>query len=280
MKTLLYATDCSKHDTETLRYAYQLSDTLKASLIVLHVYSIPPISVSTIRPRQQLSKAAYEENLEILKEYCSKHLKDTSNKTNIRFEVQEHISVSEGVLTKIKELSPDVLLVGMKDEHTARGLFSGSIAKALIEKVSCPLLIVPNTKSFKKITTIAYATDFEEGDIYALQKLVEIALPSKAKIKIVHIPTKGEYPGDNQMEWFKEVLNQKIDYKNIDFEIIKYDTAYEGLRTYIDTNKIDIIALLEREEHSFLKTLFHKDLIKKMESNITIPMLSFNDRHL
>jgi len=257
-----------------------LSKTLKTKLIVLHVYDIPPISVSTIRPRKLLRNAAYEENLDVLKKYCSKHLKDKPKKTNIRFEVQEHISVSEGVLSKIKELSPDMLLVGMKDEHTARGLFSGSIAKALIEKVSCPLLIVPNTKPFKKIMTIAYATDFEEGDIYALQKLVKIALPTNAKIKIVHIPTKDEYAGDDQMEWFKEMLNQKITYKNIDFEIISYDTAYEGLRTYIDTNKIDIIALLEREEGSFLKTLFHKDLIKKMESNITIPMLSFNNRIL
>ena len=74
--------------------------------------------------------------------------------------------------------------------------------------------------------------------------------------------------------------NQKITYKNIDFETINSDTIYEGLRTYINTNKIDIIALLEREERGFLKTLFHKDLIKKMESNITIPMLSFNNRNL
>ena len=280
MKTLLYATDCSKQDGETLRYAYQLSNTLKTKLIVLHVYDIPPIIVSTIRPRKLLRNAAYEENLDILKQYCSKHLNDTPKKTNLRFEVQEHISVSEGILLKIKELSPDMLLVGMKDEHTARGVFSGSIAKAVLEKVSCPLLIVPNTKPFKKIMSIAYATDFEQGDIYALQKLVEIALPSNAKIKIVHIPTKDEYPRDDQMEWFKEILNQKITYKNIDFETINSDTIYEGLRTYINTNKIDIIALLEREERGFLKTLFHKDLIKKMESNITIPMLSFNNRNL
>ena len=276
MKTLLYATDCSKHDTETLKYAYQLCHSLKTSLIVLHVYSIPPISVSTIRPRQQLRNASHEENLEVLEQYCSKHLKSILKKTSIRYEVQEHTSVSEGVLTKIKELSPDMLLVGMKDEHTARGVFTGSIAKALMDKVSCPLLIVPNTKRFKKINTIVYATDFEESDIFALQRLVEIARPFNAKIKIVHIPTKDEYAGKDQMEWFKEMLHQKINYEHIDIQMIFYDTVYEGLRSYVDKNKADIIALLEREEHGFLKKLFHKDLIKKMESNITIPMLSFN----
>ncbi len=280
MKTILYATDFSKHDAETLRYAYQLSNTLKTKLIVLHVYDIPPISVSTIRLRQQLSKSAFEENLEVLKQYCSNHLNETLEKKNIRFEVLEHISVSEGVLTIIKKLSPDILLVGMKDEHTSRGLFSGSIAKALIEKVNCPLLIVPNTKPFKEIMTIVYATDFEEGDILAIKKLVEIATPSSAKIKIVHIPTKDEYAGDDQMEWFKEMLNQKITYKNIVFEIINYDSTYKGLRSYINNHNVDIIALLEREKRGLLKTLFHKDLIKKMESKITIPMLSFNNRNL
>ena len=205
MKTILYATDCSKHDTETLRYAYQLSTTLKSKLIVLHVYDIPPISASTIRPKNRIQTAAFEEHLDVLKNYCSKHLKDTPKSTDISFEVQEHISVSKGVLNKIKELSPDLLLVGMKDEHTARGLFSGSIAKALIEKVSCPLLIVPNTSSFKKITTIAYATDFEEGDFYAIQKLVEIALPTNAKIKIIHIPKEGEIADCDKMEYAKVI---------------------------------------------------------------------------
>jgi len=37
-----------------------------------------------------------------------------------------------------------------------------------------------------------------------------------------------------------------------------------------------MIALLEREQNGFLKRLFHKDLIKKMESKIIIPMLSLN----
>lgn len=279
METLLYATDCSKHDAETLRYAYQLCNTLKTSLIVLHVYSIPPISVSTIRPRQQLSKAAFEENLEVLKQYCAKHLKDKLEETSIRFEVLEHISVSEGVLTKVKELSPDLLLVGMKDDHTARGVFSGSIAKALVEKVSCPLLIVPNTKRFKKIKTIVYATDFEEGDIFALQSLVEIARPFNAKIKIVHVPTEHVYAGKDRMEWFKEMLHEKITYKKMDLQMIFYDKVYEGLRTYIEKNKADMITLLEREDHGFFRKLFHKDLVKKMESKISIPILSFNNRH-
>lgn len=280
MKTILYATDCSKHDINTLQYVYELCDKLKTSLTLLHVYSIPPIQFSTIRPRKHLSTHSRDEHFDILKKYAAKNIKQNAIKTQIRFEVVENISVSEGILSKIKEISPYLLFVGMKDEHTARGMFSGSIAKALLEKVNCPLLIVPNTQIFKDIKTIVYASDFEEGDILAIERLVEIAQPFYAKIKIIHIATKDENTEKDQMEWFKDMLQQKVVYKNIEFQIISYDTIYEGLRTYIKSNKADLVAILEREDYGFLKKLFHKDLAKKMESNIAIPILSFNDRHL
>lgn len=280
MKTILYATDCSKHDIDILQYAHELCNKLKASLILLHVFSIPPIQFSTIRPRKYLSTHAHDEQLNILKEYATKHIKQNVIKTQIRFEVTENISVSDGILSSIKEVSPDLLMVGMKDEHTARAMFSGSIAKALLEKVNCPLLIVPNMQNFKSIKKIVYATDFEEDDILAIQRLVEIAQPLNAEINIVHIATKSEYAGKDRMERLKEMLQEKIVYRNITFHMVYQDTIYDGLRSYINSNSADVVAFLEREENGFFKRLFHKDLTKKIESNITIPMLSFNQAYL
>lgn len=280
MKTILYATDRSKHDISILQYAYELSQKLKANLILLHVYSFPPVQFSTIRPRKRLGTHVRDEQLTVLKEYAAKNLPQSEIKTEIGYEVIENISVSEGILTKIEELSPDLLLVGMKDEHTARGIFSGSIAKALLTKVHCPFLIVPNTQLFRGVNTIVYASDFEEGDIFAIQRLVEVALPFKAKIKIVHISTKNETMVNDQMAWFKEMLQQQVAYKNISFEISARDTIYDGLRGYLNTSNADIVALLEREEHGFLEKLFHKDLVKELESNIPMAMLSFSQAHV
>lgn len=280
MKNMLYATDCSKLDAKTLRYAYKLCDALKANLVVLHVYSIPPISVSTIRPKKQLSSSAFDEHLDIVKQYCIKHLKGNLTDTPIKIEVKEHVSVADGILVKTKELSPELLLVGMKDEHTARGIFTGSIAKKLMEKVDCPMLLVPTTKRFKKLEKLMYATDFEEGDIFAIKQLVEIAKPFGASIEIVHITTQKEYADKEQMEWFKEMLQQEVDYKKLDFQLLFFDTVFDGLRAVIKTSNPDMIALLEREERGLLKKLFHTDLVKKMESKITIPLLSYNNRNV
>ncbi|MBM1106568.1 universal stress protein [Aurantibacter crassamenti] len=280
MKSILYATDCSKHDTDTLQYAFEMCQQLKASLTLLHIYSIPPVHLSTIRSHKHLTSNIHDEQLKVLKDYATKQLAQSSNKVEINFEVVENISVSEGILSKIEEVSPDILLVGMKDEHTARGVFSGSIAKALLESVNCSLLIVPSNIKFKNIGSILYASDFEEDDIIAIEKLVELAQPFNAKINIVHIAAKDEYPEEQLMEWFKELLQQKVTYQKISFEVISNDKIYEGLRNYISTNNPDIIALLEREEIGFFNKLFHKDLTKKFESNISIPMLTFNQAYL
>lgn len=280
MKTILYATDCSKHDTAILQYAYELSYKVKAKLILLHVYSIPPIQPSTIRPRKHLSTHTHDEQLTVLKEYATKHIKQRSPKATIGYEVVENTSVSDGILSKVEELLPNLLLVGMKDEHTTRGIFSGSIAKALLEKVSCPFLVVPNMQGFKSVKIIVYASDFEEHDIFAIQRLVETARPLNAKIKIVHIATKDEYKVEEQMQWFKEMLQQKTNYKNITYEILTNVDVYDGLLHYINLKNADMLALLEREEKGFFKNLFHKDLTKKIESNINIPMLSFNQAYL
>lgn len=276
MKNILYATDCSKYDTNTLQYALMLSDTLKANLTVLHIFSLPPIAVKTIRTKKYLSEHAYDEQLLVLKDYCSNNLKDNETDVVIKYEVREDDSVTNGIFSETAALSPDLLIIGMKDEHTARGSFTGSIAKALIEKVAAPLFIVPSTKSFQKIKTLVYATDFEEDDFLAIKKLLNIAKPFNAVIKVVHITNKDEFAVNDKMARFKEMLFEKTSYTNMTFDVSINDNIYEGLRVYIDTVNADMIALLEREQNGFLKRLFHKDLIKKMESKIIIPMLSLN----
>jgi len=280
MKNILYATDCSKHDTHTLQYALMLSDVLKANLTVLHIFSLPPIAVKTIRPKKYLSEHAHDEQLLVLKSYCANHLKDIETDAIITYKVKEEDSVTDGILSEAVALSPDLLIVGMKDEHTARGSFTGSIAKALIKKVAAPLLIVPSTKPFQKIKTLVYATDFEEADFLAIKKLINIAKHFDTIIKIVHITNNDEYAVSDKMAWFKEMLFEKTSYRNMTFDIVINDNIYEGLRVYIDTVSADMIALLEREQDGFLKKLFHKDLIKKMESKIAIPMMSINESDL
>ena len=123
---------------------------------------------------------------------------------------------------------------------------------------------------------MVYATDFEQADIFAINKLVRIAKKFNALIRIVHISTPGEYAGDQQMEWFKEMLKQKVIHGKMEFDLILEEDIFIGLTKYLDKSNARLFAMLERKDSSFYQRFLKTDKVKKMISDTTIPLISFN----
>lgn len=279
MNTIFYATDRTENSAPVLRYAYDLSSKLGAQLVVFNTHEMEPIRVMVSRPPEQIEYHVLAEQKEILANYCGKHLKGGLEGKNIKFEVVSSDSITEGIVENSKNFAADMVIIGRKDKHTERGLFVGDIGKSLVEKLSCPLLIVPNSGS-KPIKKILYATAFMEADIEAIKKMVPMAQALDAKINVVHISTEKEYAGKEQMEWFKDMLQQKV--KNIDFnfKMVFSDHIEAELKNQVEEYGADLVVLLEREEIGFIKKLFHTSMVKKLEGHIPIPLLSFNQSKL
>lgn len=280
MKTILYATDRSEYAVPALQYAYQISQQLKATLLVLYVHEMEPLRVSVSRPAAHIEYHVIKEQTEILSSYCSKHLGVPVDNRNLQAEVIHNDSVSNGILEKTKNIETDMIIIGRKDKHTDRGLFVGNIGKGLQEKVPCPLLIVPNNIADRPLKTILYATDFEEADILALKKLVPMAQLLAAKIHVVHISPEKEYAGKEQMEWFRDMLKQVVDDTDMEFELIFSDNIQDKLKVHAQAIGANLLVLLEREEKGFFQKIFHISLVAKMEEHINIPLLSYNELNL
>jgi nucleotide-binding universal stress UspA family protein len=279
MNVIFYATDRTENSAPVLRYAYELSSKVGAQLIVFNTHEIEPIRVMVSRPPEQIEYHVIAEQKEILATYCAKHLKGGLEGKNIKFEVVTNDSVTEGIIENSKNLAAELVIIGRKDKHTERGLFVGDIGKSLVEKLSCPLMIVPNYGG-DPIKKILYATDFMEADIEAINKLVPIAKAMDAKVNIVHISTEKEYAGKEQMEWFKDMLHQKVENGHLNFKLVFSDDIEEELKNQLKQIGADLVVLLEREEKGFLNKLFHRSMVKKLEGHISIPLLSFNQSNL
>ncbi|MGB5820754.1 MAG: universal stress protein [Saonia sp.] len=278
MKTILYATDCTENSAPALRYAYRLSSAMDARLHVMHVYTTPPISSAIILSPEKFRKRAYQEQKEIVARYCNRQLKHELYQKSVNIKVVEADSVAKRILSVSDTLRPNMVIVGMKDEHTMRGFFSGNIANELLNKIEAPLLMVPNASCYHGLSTIVYATDFEEADIFALKSLVAIAESYGALIKIVHIPLKKEVDINQRMTWFEQEVKQKISYPELVFSTPSAEDVESGLRNYIRKEQADMLVMLEREHSSIFDKLFHKDLVRTMEAEVSIPLLAFNKK--
>ena len=219
-------------------------------------------------------------HLSILTEFCKKHYDGDIDELDISFDAIEDKSIVHAVLKKAYSLNADLIITGTKSEKVLKELLLANKAKQLIEKAPCPVLTIPKEQNEHKIDTIVYASDFEENDISAIYDLVRIAKPYDATIKIVHISSKEDAAEIKKMDWFTELLNEKVKYNKIDVEIIYSQNIFDSLKTYFEKENADMVTMLERNSKGIMNMLFHVDLVKKMETLGDIPLMSFNENRM
>jgi nucleotide-binding universal stress UspA family protein len=280
MKTLLYATDYSKNSVSALQLAYKLSQGLGTRLVITHTFNLPIVmGVEAQDDRPILEGNPFKIHRAQLENFCTEHLGNKWDDPKIQLEPVQNSSVIKGIISKAEEYHAQLIVVGTKGASDLEEIILGSTTKKLIEKAPCPVIAIPNDVLPRNMDTMVYATDFEEEDIHAIQKLTEIAKPLKAKIKVVHISTTEEYAGDLLMEWFKDMLRSKVDYPDIEFELLFSEDVFDTLKIYLGVVNADMVVMLEREKKGFLKKWFHRDLVKKMEDYGEIILMSFNEHN-
>lgn len=281
MKSLLYATDYSDNSIAALKLANSLRKKFKCKLYVAHVFDISATFISTVSiAYARMQEAAFRDHNSRLLEFCVEHLGRDAQANGIEILISEHSIASHGILDKASEIQPDYIIVGTKGSSAVREFLLGSTASALIEKSEFPVLTIPPRFKDGEFGTIVYATAFEEADIVAIQRIVELARAFDSSIELVHISTKDEYAGTDQLEWFRELLREKVAYEDIDIELIFSEEIFEALNEHLEEVKPQLLVMLEREGHSLITNLWHRDLVKRMKLEIDIPLMSFHKKHL
>ena len=281
MKTILYATDYSDNSIAALQFAHYLSKKLKGNLIVLHVFDLSVTIASTVSLSYSRKEVkAFKEHRERLYSFCEEHLGVEPDNSNITLKIIEGTPASESIINSANELKVDFIVVGKKGESAIKEALLGSTTSALIEKANCPVLAIPEDVSNKKIKTIVYAAALEEADVVAIEKMVGIVKQIKASIYVVHVSTKSEYAGEDQMEWFKEMLKQKIKYKRLYFELRFSEDVFSALNQYVDEIDPNMLVMLERQGHSLIKSIWHRDIVKRMLTESKFPLMTYHKKNL
>ncbi len=281
MKTILCATDYSDNSISAVKLANVFCEKLNADLHVIHVFDISATFISTVSlAYARLEEAAFNNHREKLEAFCWKHLNLKDEKKRPVIHVVENSIESDGIIEKAEKIKADLILVGMTGSNIVKDLFMGSTATALIEKSPVPVLSVPYNSGVTELSTIVYATAFEEADILAIERISEFASAFNSEIKLIHVSTKKEYSGEDQMHWFKEMLKEKVTYKNISFEFRLSDDILKTLKAYLKEVDAGILAMLEREGNTLIPNLWHFDLVKRMKLERLVPLLSFHKKSI
>lgn len=80
--------------------------------------------------------------------------------------------------------------MGTQEASGLEQLLLGSYTADVVDKVDCPLLVIPAYVIFKKPEKIIFATDFQFNDFININQAPVVAETFEAEIMITHVSTK------------------------------------------------------------------------------------------
>lgn len=279
MKNILVLTDFSDNAKAAENYALQLAIHAEGNLILYNTYSRQRemISGNVVWPHSTPSSELQSiSELQSRVDALNNELR--KNKNSRKPEIR-HLG-NDGPLTdKLNEIIGEnniwLCVMGTKGESFANNVIFGSNVFKVLEKINCPLLIVPKEAQFTDLNKIAYATDFRSSDVDVVKWLYELADPLKIELILVHVSS------DTIADQEKDLLtNQEKIYKSrfpaASIRLYEGENVQQSLHKIGEELKVSMLALLHRR-HEFVESLFNPSISHKMIKHTEIPVLIFRD---
>ncbi|WP_103864152.1 universal stress protein [Aquimarina sp. I32.4] len=276
MKRILIPTDFSDNAWNTILYAIELYRKNTCEFYLLNTYDLEPVQLVGIVSSQLIGRL-YDTVKQESQQRLEMVIEDIKNSNPGREHTFKTIS-SRGSLTQnIDELydqTPyDMIIIGTKGATGAKSIFLGSNTQNVIKTIShCPILIIPEDSYFKKISEIAFATDFERMYYRSeMNPILDFAKKHQSTIRMIHIYDKNRldplqnYNSNSLEEYFKHV--------KYDFHVISdFSSVKNAVQAFVEELEIDLLVMIKYEQ-SFIEKIIKEPVIKKMTFDSMIPFL-------
>lgn len=270
MIRILCPTDFSDTADFAIAYAAALCKKIGAELTLFNVQSILSLPAEEIIKGKHL---ATEPILEKLEEQCYQVME--MFKITCNAEVQPWNGLLVDILAK-RSSDFDLLIMGTNGADDYYEYFFGSRSYQVAHETSIPVLLIPTGCQYKNISTIVYAFDYEHEQLLPMAQLSKWAKLLEVKVTVLQV--KKHYSREEEL--YSEEVEQRVinshDLPDVVFDTIYNDDAISSIHSYFIKNQYDALALCSTQ-HSFIRNIFHKSLVRTLSSAATYPLFIFHE---
>ncbi len=284
-KKILVPVKLSEDCNEVCKYAIGLAKKQHAEIKILYVYPDPSIDVPERHSaswekyvKMELKEAFQNAQLKLVN--FSKELKKQIP-AEIFDSVKVHYRMLKGtpvnvITSACKRYNPDVILMATKKSNKKEGEFLGKTMLKVIEETHYPVLAVPHSAVFKgkDVINVMYATDFYNSDNKSLNTLLGLLKSFNKNIYCVHIDLNDDAKRKEKINELNTMLQKEYSQHNIRCELFESKSITKGINDFVIKNDIDIISLSKVKRSAFYR-MFHTDLVEKLLTVETVPILIF-----
>lgn len=175
MKTMMVATDFSERSDRALRRATLLARQFESAILLVHV-------VDDDQPRR-IVDAERDEATTLLRQMAAT-LRDVDGVTTETRVILASPFV--GIAQAVKDVTPDLLVIGPHRRQVLRDVFVGTTAERTIRSVDCPVLMV-NATPAGHYRHVLQTTDLSDSSRDALLRFRELGLADQSRTSLLHI---------------------------------------------------------------------------------------------
>ena len=261
MNTVIVPVDFSLTSYHTAHYAAQLMvGQHDVNVLLYHGYSKPADEASVIENLEQLKKeltAAYVVNIDILP-----HLDD---------------DFVGGLERAVRHRKVDLVVMGITGKSALAQVFFGSNTLKMVETKVCPILIVPESASFKEIKNVMLTSDFKDTIKTTPSAPIKDFLRTfKPQLHVVNVDKDHYISLTDNYEREKQNLAKMFAEYHPEFYFMRLYDVNEALTLFADDKEIDLIILIRRNE-SFAEKLFKASRTKALTYHSKVPILVMHE---
>jgi nucleotide-binding universal stress UspA family protein len=267
IKHILYLTDFSENAHDAISFALEIARRSDATLHVLHSIEEP----YDLAPMQDEIKKAVTRNVQQLLDAMVEEIRTNKNYRNIT--VETHIRTGRtlySVLDVTRMLSIDLVVTGSRGRSKLKSVFFGNTAAELIQHSSVPVLAVPPKVVYTGLEQILFVTDYNDGDVEALQFVVELGKLFGSNIEVFHAAGENNLKAELLFRGFNELIEDTFDYPLIDFEQSASVSFFNAVADQVDRDNASLLVMM-RYQNPY--SLIGKSHSKKMSYYTRIPLL-------
>jgi nucleotide-binding universal stress UspA family protein len=278
MKNILLLTDFTENSKAAAQTALILSQKMHMDLILMNTYVFYPTAENYVGGPwfPEVFKEVEEENqeqiyqLKVQLEDYSHITLDAGDRLPVIRTSVEIVGLGLGIGDVMAKNNIDLILMGTHQDE----LLATNHVNEVIRNVKVPVMVIPQGTALKKITEIMYATDYNAGDINAINYTLKIAKACGFELKVVHVAEDGK-PEANEKDKvsFEEQL-KKIDSGNIPYQVVNGKDMETRLTRAMKTEHAGLLVILHHHHSFFGRLVAHSDT-KELLKKHKIPMLIF-----
>ncbi|UII31335.1 universal stress protein [Fulvivirga ulvae] len=269
-KKILVPMDFSRCSKNALKYAIHIGKRMPADLLLMHAFSVPVThgEMGAISIVNTLVSGIEED----IQEDFSKLVHDVPELSEVKYEtVIKHGSVVDAFIAESRRFHPDMVVMGTKGAHGIDEIILGTNAFAVTKNSAVPVLIIPENAGYRPLKKIALASDYKDVHVGLIDPLLLLNDVFGSEIHIVHISKQKALSIEEAEEakklqrYFKDVPHH--------YHLLQADDIEEGLNSYCQDHKIDLLTLIPRK-HQLFEILMKGRQSKKIIFHTGIPVLT------